>query len=107
MVAGNLECLPKSVSALRQHCAGDTLLSLPTWYGVKTLLRAQGLTNLTALRFPNNGWKGPIGPLRYYFPALRMLDLSGNSMVSMPDLVAEFGGTLQVLDLSYNKLQGK
>lgn len=80
---------------------------MPTWYGFKTLLRAQGLTNLTAVRVPSNGWKGPIGPLRYYFPALRMLDLSYNQMVSMPDLVAEFNGTLALLDLGFNKLRGE
>jgi hypothetical protein len=89
-------------------CAGNTDLQLPNWHQLKNLLRTNGPRNLTTLLLPYNGFQGPIGPLAYYLPQLRTLDLSGNSMHGfLPDLASEYPGQLQRLELADNDLQGK
>lgn len=90
------------------HCAGNTNLQLPNWYQLKGLLRSNGPPNLATLRLPYNSLEGPMGPLAYYLPNLRALDLTGNSMHGfLPNLTAEFPGLLQRLELAHNNLQGE
>jgi hypothetical protein len=84
---------------------GGTQVTLPTWLQFRNMLRSSGLgLQLQALRMHSVGFTGPIGNLDYYFPALRMLDLSGNAFVGPLPSVTTTGWLY--LDVSNQMLSG-
>jgi hypothetical protein len=84
---------------------GGTLVTLPTWLQFRNMLRDNGVgARLQALRMHSVGFTGPIGNLDYYFPALRMLDLSGNNFYGPLPQVTTTGWLY--LDVSKQMLTG-
>ncbi|KAL5823962.1 hypothetical protein ACOSQ4_021862 [Xanthoceras sorbifolium] len=70
---------------------------IPGWLG--------NMTTLVELAMPNNHLEGPIPPEFCHFNNLRVLNLAGNSLSSIPSCFSPL--SLKQVHLSRNKLQGE
>ena len=80
--------------------------SIPSWTGFKEQLatRAPGLR---VLGVSSMKLRGPIGPLKPYFPQLRQLHLNANQLTgTLPEDLAQYPAQLTQLKLAANQLRG-
>ena len=106
-----LTCTDACANQRRTHApphwlAGGTAMTLPSWPVIKNALKANAWA-LSSLSAPACGFTGPIGPMAFYFPQIKDLDLSDNQLTGA--VLSDLGlgaAKLSHLLLGRNKLRG-